>query len=134
MGFLLTSDGLKPDPKKLVALEKTPLPKDLHELRAYTGFINTFWGFIKNYALHVDILNQLKRKNAPYLWTQHHATAVQNIKQEILKCPTLGYINQNAPLYLYTDASLKGLGAALHQGALFKKNNLDSLRPITFIS
>ena len=52
LGFMISGEGVKPDPEKISALIKWPVPKTVREIKAFIGFA----GY---YRRHVDNFSQL---------------------------------------------------------------------------
>lgn len=48
-------------------------------------------------------------------WDTDTSSAFDRVKEEINKCQTLYFVNENAPVYLHADASDYGIGAYLFQ-------------------
>ena len=64
------------------------------------------------------------RKDAPFLWEEDHKECFERLKTVISQDSTLTYFNTTEIPVLLSDASLKGLGAALIQNK----------KPITYAS
>ena len=110
-GNLLTSQGLKPDPSKLAAIENMPNPKSHEELATLIGMLN----YLSRYIRDLSTLNQPLRElnnQENFVWTEVHSEAVRKIKSAI--CSSLAHFDPNATVVeLTTDASQHGLGAHL---------------------
>ena len=63
----------------------------------------------------------LKSKNEFY-WTKVHEKAFNQLKEAIAKDVTLQFFNQDLPLYIEVDASMKGIGAVMLQPDKNTKN------------
>ena len=84
-GFLLTREGIKPDPEKTRALSDFPRPKNLTELRSFLGLANQLAGFVENMAILTDPLRALLKKGVEFLWTDCQESAFQKTKKLLLK-------------------------------------------------
>ena len=63
-------------------------------------------------------MNNLLKKDIPFIWTQKQQTAFERLKEMLIKSPVLVYPDFEQPFILYTDASgtgWTGLGAVLSQ-------------------
>jgi hypothetical protein len=60
-------------------------------------------------------MNNLLKKDIPFIWTQKQQTAFERLKEMLIKSPVLVYPDFEQPFILYTDASGTGLGAMLSQ-------------------
>ncbi|KAJ1089051.1 hypothetical protein NDU88_002204, partial [Pleurodeles waltl] len=82
---------------------------------SFLGLAEYYSKFIPNFASVTQPLRALLKKGSEFVWDEGCATAVSLVKTCIGKMPTLGHFDVRAKTYLYTDASVKGLGAVLTQ-------------------
>lgn len=40
LGHIISEEGLRPNPEKVQAIVEAPIPKDITQLKSYTGLIN----------------------------------------------------------------------------------------------
>jgi hypothetical protein len=62
LGFTVTGDGVRPKKEQIAAIKKMPCPKDLKELRSFTGMVNFFRWMIPKFADVIAPLEDLKKK------------------------------------------------------------------------
>jgi hypothetical protein len=60
-------------------------------------------------------LDQLLKKNTPYIWSKDQNDAFEKLKTCLMMPPILAYPNFSKPFILYIDASTFALGAILSQ-------------------
>jgi hypothetical protein len=96
-------------------LQKMPAPTGKKELQEFLGFVTYLSPFIENLADKSAVLRDLLKKDVPFLWEDHHQRCFDTLKEVVTKESTLQYFDTNVTPVLQTDASLKGLGAALLQ-------------------
>ena len=60
-------------------------------------------------------MNKLTKKDVPFKQKEKQEEAFQKLKQVLISKPVLRYPNFEKIFYLYTDESVKGLGAVLAQ-------------------
>ena len=113
--MIYSENGVSPDPEKLENLQNMPYPKCKKELQEFLGLITYLSPFIPNLADKTHTLRGLLKKDAPFLWEEHHKECFQRLKTVISQDSMLTYFNTTEIPVLQTDASLKGLGAALIQ-------------------
>ena len=123
-GMLYTSNGLKPDPDKVAAIQNIDQPKEKKELHTFLGFVNYLAPFIPNISSYTVHLRELLKADVEFSWSPSHTRAFEMIKSMISTETTLAYYDRNKPVVLQVDASQRGLGAALIQDG----------RPIAFAS
>ena len=115
IGHILTSDGLKPDPKKVEAINDMPHPTDVQSLRRFLCMINYLDKFLPGLSDETEVLRKLTEKDAEWCWLKAHEEAVVRIQRMISTAPVLAYYDVTKPVTIQCDASQTGLGAALLQ-------------------
>ena len=63
LGHIITPEGIKPNPEKIDAIVRYPVPKILTELRSYLSFTGFYRRFIKDYAKIAKPLSKVLKKN-----------------------------------------------------------------------
>ena len=115
-GLIISSQGIKPDPKKLKAISEFPSPTNITELRSFLGLVNQLIQFTPNLAVNCAPLRTLLKKNVPYEWTAEHEKAFLEAKSAISRPCLLNHYDTRRNTFILTDASkLNGLGYALFQ-------------------
>lgn len=66
LGHICTDQGLKPDPKKLAAVEKYPVPSDKDAVRRFVAFMNYYRRFVENFAKLAKPLTHLTKKRVEF--------------------------------------------------------------------
>ena len=112
MGHVIGSDGLKPDPDKITAIENMPKPTSTELM----SFINYLAKFLPQLAQVSQPLRDSTMKNAQFVWSSLHDRAFSEVKRLVRNQPVLKYYDINEEVTLQCDASEKGLGATLLQG------------------
>lgn len=135
LGFVISDDGIKTNPKRVEAILKIPPPKTLKELRSFLGLTNFYRNFVQDYAklakpltiLLRGELGRTSKTNSSKIMINLDANglrAFDKLKQTLMNEVILTYPDYTKEFQLTTDASKYAIGAVLSQ------NN----RPITFIS
>ena len=115
MGHLLTTEGLKPDPSKVEALQNMPELTNVNDVQRFIGFVNYLSRFLSKFSDICEPLRKLTDKNAEWLWTKVHNDAVETIKHLISREPLLRYYRLEDKVTIQCDASQTGLGTVLLQ-------------------
>ena len=135
LGFLISADGVKPDPEKVEALTTWPVPKTVREVKSFLGFCGFYRRWVEGFAGIVKPLNDLTTGYLPtktakktgkkpqltlssdisHLWGDRHQLAYEAIITALTSAPILGFPDPQRPYQLHCDASGTGLGAVLYQ-------------------
>jgi hypothetical protein len=71
LGHIVDKQGIRPDPKKVEAVQTWPVPKNVHNVRSFLGLVNYFRKFIEHYSEIAVSLTNLTKKSHPWVWTGH---------------------------------------------------------------
>ncbi|XP_062407384.1 uncharacterized protein K02A2.6-like [Sardina pilchardus] len=115
MGHVVTSNGVKPDESKVLAIKNMPQPEDKKGLQRLLGMTRYLCQYIPNEAMITSPLRQLLRKDAAWHWNHEHTAALDKLKHALMQAPVLRFYDQTKPLTIQCDASKDGLGACLLQ-------------------
>uniref|UniRef100_A0A0N5C5K1 RNA-directed DNA polymerase n=1 Tax=Strongyloides papillosus TaxID=174720 RepID=A0A0N5C5K1_STREA len=127
LGFVVSIDGISPDPEKTKAISNMTAPDNIRKLREFLGMLNFFGRFIKDFATISEPLRFLLRKDVPFIWTDTCTAAFETLKKCLMTTPILSASKAEGEFLLFTDASYAGLGAVLFQ-------RQPELKVITYIS
>ena len=116
LGHIVTTDGIKPNPKKLDAIEKFPLPKTIKEIQGFLGLTGYYRKFIHDYAkIAKPMTIYLKKDKIINTNDKEYNKSFNELKKLISNDPILIYPDFNKTFTLTTDASNFALGAVLSQ-------------------
>ena len=115
LGHQVSANGIQPDPEKIKVIRNLKAPKTVREVRSFIGMCSYYRRFIDHFSDIAEPLTQLTRKNAKFLWSDKCQTAFDKLKVALCEAPILAHPDLSKPYKLYTDASLKAVGAVLTQ-------------------
>jgi hypothetical protein len=115
LGHVINANGIQPDPGKVDKIKNFPIPTNITELRGFIGLASYYRCFIQDFAIIVAPMNNLLRKDIPYIWNEDCQSSFEILKEKLTTAPILTYPDFTKQFLLYTDASYKGLGAVLAQ-------------------
>ncbi|KAH7548622.1 reverse transcriptase [Bipolaris maydis] len=121
LGFIISTEGVKMNPKKIQTVQEWPKPKTVKDVQSFLGFANYYRKFIKDYSKITTPLTEITKKEIGFKWEQEHQEAFERIKQIFLEAPVLEMYNPQRPTRVETDASDYALGAVLSQQCTDKK-------------
>ena len=80
-GFLISDQGIKPDPEKTIAIASFPSPKNITNLRSFLGLANQLAFFLPDFShLMWEMRKLLSTKNA-FLWLYIHKSEFTKLKK-----------------------------------------------------
>ncbi|GBG73798.1 hypothetical protein CBR_g17137 [Chara braunii] len=115
LGYIVTVDGLKPDPRKVAAVQDAPAPVTLTQVRAFLGLASYYRRFIKGFASVAKPLTNLLKKEEHLIWTPECEAAFQALKEALTSAPVLSRPDPTRPFKLYTDWQPQAISAVLTQ-------------------
>jgi hypothetical protein len=129
LGHIVDKQGIRPDPKKVEAVQSWPVPKKVHDVRSFLSLVNCFRKFIDHYSEIAVPLTNLTQKANAWDWTGRCQDAFELLKQKLNEAPLLRTPNEKLPYEVVMDASDLGLGAVLLQegnSVAFESRKLNS--------
>lgn len=129
LGFIISEGKVEMDPKKIAGIVDWPAPTTLKQLRSFLGFGNFYRRFIRSFSDIARPLNELLRKDVPFVWTSEREKCFNDMKRRFTTKPVLVMPDQTRPFYVEADASKYATG-----GVLMQKDSNGELHPCSFIS
>ena len=74
-----TTQGRKPDPKKIKAIVKMKQPENKKEMQTFLGMVQYLQKFTPHLLVLVEPLRDLIKTNSPYIWGPEHTIAMNAI-------------------------------------------------------
>ncbi len=123
LGHIVSEEGIRPDPAKLLSIKEWARPQSVYDVRAFLGLANYFRRFIYNYAkiaapMYELVKGNVSRRKAPTTmvpWGPQHDAAFEKLKEVLVNPPMMKLPDFNKPFQVITDASDYALGAILIQ-------------------
>ena len=115
LGHVVSADGLQVDPEKTAAVKHFPLPTSQTEVKSFLGLCSYYRRYVENFAEIARPFHKLTESSPSFSWTPEAQTAFEIIQGRLLTTPILAFPSMKEHLFLYTDASLTAMGAALAQ-------------------
>ena len=86
---IITQEGVKPDPKKLDAVNKFPQPKNRKNIKQFLGLAGYYRRFVLNFALITKPLNNILKKGVQFVLSPETQEAFDQIKKILCSQPIL---------------------------------------------
>lgn len=129
LGHLIKYNSITIDPERTESVLKFREPKNVKQVRQFTGLCGYWSKYIPNYADICRPLHALKKKGAKFKWTSDCQAAFDTLKAKIANPPILQLADFKKAFVVECDASDYGCGATLLQ-----YNDKGDLMPIAFYS
>ena len=114
LGFIISTDGVSMDPRKLAEISDWKPPTTVKGVQEFLGFANFYRRFIYGYADIVKPLSKLTG-NVPWEWTNKQQDSFERLKQAFVTAPVLARFDPDKKITLETDASDIACGGVLSQ-------------------
>ena len=88
-----------------------PAPDNVQALQSFLGLANFYQGFIKNLLNLRGPLNELLKKDKPWLWTPECQESFEKIKKTLTSNLSLTHYDPPLDIIVASDASSYGIGA-----------------------
>lgn len=128
LGHIISKDGIKPNPDKISAIKKYPIPKTTKEIKQFLGLLGYYRKFIPDFARITKPLTQCLKKGKKITLDTEYISCFEKCKTLLTNDPILQYPDFTKDFNLTTDASNLAIGAILSQGPI------GADRPICFAS
>ena len=137
LGFIVSSEGIKPDTAKIDAIRSLQPPTSVKQVRSLVGMASWYRRFIPGFSKITEPLVALTKKYARFKWDSNCQKAFEFLKESLTVVPLLAYPDPTKEYILYTDASDTCVGACLCQETEEMEELIPGMRnerPIYFIS
>lgn len=115
LGHTITCEGIKPDIKKVIAIQNFIRPENVTHIKSFLGLVGYYRRNIKNFAELAKPLTELLKKETKFHWDKEQENSFNHLKNVLCKEPVLRYPDFSKPFLLSVDASLTCIGAILSQ-------------------
>ena len=118
LGYWITRDGIRPQDKKVEAIQNIAPPTTRKQLRRFIGMINYYRDVWPKRSELLAPLSALTSTNVKWKWTAVEQTAFDKVKKALSREVLLRYPDFNQPFDVHTDASDIQLGSVISQNGL----------------
>ena len=115
LGFVISADGIAPDPRNLEKVRDWPTPENETDVRGFVGLGNYYRAHIPRFAQVAEPLTDLLAKDQPFVWGKAQQEAFDELKRLLLMGTACSFPDFERDFILKTDASDTTVGAVLSQ-------------------
>ncbi|GJR81872.1 reverse transcriptase domain-containing protein [Tanacetum coccineum] len=118
LGYMVTSEGIRANPKKTKAIADMQSPKTLKEMQSLSGKLAALNRFLsrsveRSLPFFETLKNITKENKEDYRWTEEAEHAFQELKKLILELPTLTTPERKETLFIYLATSREAVSSVL---------------------
>ena len=129
LGYIVSRNGLEPDPSKIESIKDWPIPQTVKDVQSFLGLANYYRRFIKGFSQLAAPLTELTKKDKSFDWDHGCKDGFRTIKERLTSAPILAIFDPEKEALLETDASDFAIGACLTQ-----KGDDGKIRPVAYYS
>ncbi|GBG42638.1 hypothetical protein CBR_g84170, partial [Chara braunii] len=115
LGYIVTVEGLKPDPRKVAAVREAPALATLTQVGAFLGLASYYRRFIRSFACLAKPMTNLLKKEEQLIWTPECEAAFQALKEALTSTPVLARPDPTRQFALHTDWQPQAISTVLTQ-------------------
>lgn len=124
LGFILSKNGVSPDPERVEAIMKLPEPRNHKELQSFVGMCTYYRRFYDRFAQFIDPLRNLLSSKNKFEWTTAESQAFVDLKNKLSEYILLSHYRRDVPFCIQTDGSKQAISAVLFQFGDDGKQNI----------
>jgi len=113
LGVRVSAGTLQMDPRKAQVVNDFPRPTTVQELQRFLGMVNYVRPFLRDLSMIAAPLHALSGGQGRLAWSEEAEQSFLGVKALLARAILLTVPTPGALYVLYTDASDKGVGAAL---------------------
>lgn len=129
LGHEIGNNCIKPLNNNVLAIKNFPIPRTKKNIRQFLGKLNFYLQYIPKSAVMLEPFHNLLRKNVEFYWSKKCQESFEMVKGYLCTGPILAIFDPTAPIHIFTDACLDGVGAVLKQPQLD-----NTLKPVFYFS
>ena len=109
-GMVISKAGVMPDPDRMAALAKYPVPTTSREVKSFLGCATSLASFTSVLLQDCKALRALTKKGAAFHWGEEEEAEFRRIITRLTDPSILHHYDVSQPLAIDVDTSIKGVG------------------------
>ena len=114
LGFIISREGIKPDPNKTAPIRDFPIPICTRDIQSFLGIVNYYRNHIPYCADIACPLSKLTG-NAQFEWGKEQQEAFDNLKEAMCNTLLEAHPRFDREFFIMSDASGYGIGGFIYQ-------------------
>ena len=129
LGFIISTNGIRPDPQKLDIIRNFEEPNNKRQLQKILGTCNFYRRFHIFYNQLTSPFRELLKDDTQWIWEEKHSKAFTILKERFIEVVCLKHILPDKTFKVQTDACDDGI-----TGVLFQLDDENNKRIISVVS
>jgi hypothetical protein len=129
LGLIVSTEGIRMDPKKVEAIVNWQVPRNVKDVRAFIGFANFYRRFINEFSRLVAPLVALTRKDSEFKFDTTCKEAFETLKKNFTTAPILQHFDPELECVVEADSS-----DYVNAGVLSQIGKDKVLHPVAYFS
>ncbi|XP_070034873.1 uncharacterized protein [Nicotiana tomentosiformis] len=113
LGHIVSSEGIKMDPKKIEAVQSWPIPSLATEIQSFLGLAGYYRRFVEGFSSIAAPMAKLTQKGAPFRWSDECEESFQKLKTALTTTLIPVLPSVSGSYTVYCDASRIDIGCVL---------------------
>lgn len=105
LGYTLSAEGIKPQAKKIQAIQQIAVPRSRKKLRQFLGMINYYRDMVPSKTTLCKPLHRFTSSKVPFTWLHSDTETFRTIQRAFAEAILLYFPDFDKPFQLYADAS-----------------------------
>ncbi len=105
LGMIVSTQGLKMDPKKIATIKEWEPSQSLRNVQSFIRFANFYRQFSKGFSALAQPLTRLTRKDVTFHVSPEALTSFESFKSAFTSAPVLAHFDNDLESVMETDAS-----------------------------
>ena len=100
LGFIVSKDGLLPQPDKISAIEHLSTPANKRDIQVFLGMVGYCRRFISDFSKIAQPLFHLLKHDVPFIWSNESKVSFELLCKALIYAPVLAYPNFELPFVI----------------------------------
>ena len=115
LGYIVSENGVRPDPVKVEAIQKMAATTNVTELRRFLGMKNFLDRYLPSLSTIIRPISETLEKEKSWIWGEPQETTFGKAKELVTATSTLAFFDATKLPFFSSDASSNGVGDVLLQ-------------------